>query len=53
MVHGRGARGRPFREADRIDAASSESQQERTELELRELYVAMTRARDGLWVGVA
>ncbi len=25
---------------------------ERTELERRELYVAMTRARDGLWIGV-
>lgn len=25
---------------------------ERAELEQRELYVAMTRARDGLWVGV-
>jgi superfamily I DNA/RNA helicase len=26
---------------------------ERRELDRRELYVAMTRARDGLWVGVA
>ena len=26
---------------------------ERGELDRRELYVAMTRARDGLWVGVA
>jgi superfamily I DNA/RNA helicase len=25
---------------------------ERVEVERRELYVAMTRARDGLWVGV-
>ncbi|MBX3091202.1 MAG: hypothetical protein KF801_01685 [Cryobacterium sp.] len=26
---------------------------ERRDLDRRELYVAMTRARDGLWVGVA
>jgi ATP-dependent exoDNAse (exonuclease V) beta subunit len=26
---------------------------ERRDLQRRELYVAMTRARDGLWVGVA
>ena len=26
---------------------------ERRELQRRELYVAMTRAREGLWVGVA
>jgi hypothetical protein len=32
-----------------IDSAASE----RSELDRRELYVAMTRARDGLWVGVA
>jgi hypothetical protein len=32
-----------------IDSAASE----RRELDRRELYVAMTRARDGLWVGVA
>jgi hypothetical protein len=32
-----------------IDSAESE----RRELDRRELYVAMTRARDGLWVGVA
>jgi ATP-dependent exoDNAse (exonuclease V) beta subunit len=25
---------------------------ERVEMERRELYIAMTRARDGLWVGV-
>ncbi|QNO38384.1 UvrD-helicase domain-containing protein [Protaetiibacter sp. SSC-01] len=30
----------------------ADSERERLELELRELYVAMTRARDGLWVGV-
>ncbi len=28
------------------------SERERWELRRRELYVAMTRARDGLWVGV-
>jgi superfamily I DNA/RNA helicase len=32
-----------------LDSAESE----RRELDRRELYVAMTRARDGLWVGVA
>lgn len=30
----------------------AETRTERDELERRELYVAMTRARDGLWVGV-
>ena len=30
----------------------SESMRERAERERRELYVAMTRARDGLWLGV-
>lgn len=30
----------------------SESAKERRELDRRELYVGMTRARDGLWVGV-
>ncbi|AYF98659.1 nuclease-related domain-containing DEAD/DEAH box helicase [Protaetiibacter intestinalis] len=33
-------------------APEESSERERLELELRELYVAMTRARDGLWVGV-
>nr|WP_228506255.1 UvrD-helicase domain-containing protein [Frigoribacterium sp. VKM Ac-2530] len=32
-------------------APSSETERERRELDRRELYVAMTRARDGLWVG--
>ncbi|RWZ53231.1 nuclease [Labedella phragmitis] len=35
-----------------ISATQSESTRERAERERRELYVAMTRARDGLWVGV-
>lgn len=30
----------------------SDSERERIAIEVRELYVAMTRARDGLWVGV-
>ncbi|MCO5293472.1 MAG: AAA family ATPase [Homoserinimonas sp.] len=30
-----------------------DAEDERRELDRRELYVAMTRARDGLWVGVA
>lgn len=30
----------------------SEADWERRELDRRELYVGMTRARDGLWVGV-
>jgi superfamily I DNA/RNA helicase len=33
--------------------AESESLLERRRLDLRELYVGMTRARDELWVGVA
>lgn len=33
-------------------ASMSEAERERRELERRELYVGMTRARDGLWVGV-
>ena len=33
-------------------APADSSEHERIALELRELYVAMTRARDGLWVGV-
>lgn len=33
-------------------APEDEGERERWELELRELYVAVTRARDGLWVGV-
>ncbi|WP_031272744.1 3'-5' exonuclease, partial [Curtobacterium sp. B8] len=32
-------------------ASLSEADRERRELERRELYVGMTRARDGLWVG--
>jgi superfamily I DNA/RNA helicase len=32
--------------------SESESAKERRELDRRELYVGMTRARDGLWVGV-
>lgn len=32
---------------------AAESEFERWELTRRELYVAMTRARDGLWVGIA
>jgi superfamily I DNA/RNA helicase len=38
-----------------VGASATESDQdagERIEIEQRELYVAMTRARDGLWVGV-
>jgi len=31
---------------------AAESEFERWELTRRELYVAMTRARDGLWVGI-
>jgi hypothetical protein len=34
-------------------ASTDEAEAERRELDRRELYVAMTRARDGLWVGVA
>ena len=33
-------------------STESESAKERRELDRRELYVGMTRARDGLWVGV-
>ena len=33
-------------------APEDDGERERWELELRELYVAVTRARDGLWVGV-
>lgn len=33
-------------------APEDEGERERWELDLRELYVAVTRARDGLWVGV-
>ena len=32
-------------------AETDEAARERRELDLRDLYVAMTRARDGLWVG--
>jgi len=34
------------------DAPTVGAERERWELRRRELYVAMTRARDGLWVGV-
>lgn len=34
-------------------ASEGSAETERRELDRRELYVAMTRARDGLWVGVA
>jgi superfamily I DNA/RNA helicase len=34
-------------------ASTDEAAAERRELDRRELYVAMTRARDGVWVGVA
>ena len=34
-------------------ASEDSAETERRELDRRELYVAMTRARDGLWVGVA
>jgi superfamily I DNA/RNA helicase len=37
---------------DGAPAESSESDRERRERGRRELYVGMTRARDGLWVGV-
>lgn len=39
--------------APRTAADANSPKFERTELTRRELYVAMTRARDGLWVGVA
>ncbi|MFP7834894.1 UvrD-helicase domain-containing protein [Marisediminicola sp. LYQ134] len=38
---------------DDSSVALDSSEGERRELDRRELYVAMTRARDGLWVGVA
>ncbi|MBA8989914.1 superfamily I DNA/RNA helicase [Curtobacterium pusillum] len=40
------------RMVDAAPAESSESDRERRERGRRELYVGMTRARDGLWVGV-
>lgn len=36
-----------------VPSATDSAASERRELDRRELYVAMTRARDGLWVGVA
>ena len=36
-----------------LDPRADDAALERRELQRRELYVAMTRARDGLWVGVA
>lgn len=40
------------RMVDAAPAESSESDRERRERGRRELYVGMTRARDGLWVGI-
>jgi superfamily I DNA/RNA helicase len=39
------------RPAEPWSGESAESFRERTERERRELYVGMTRARDGLWLG--
>jgi len=36
-----------------LDPRADDAALERRDLQRRELYVAMTRARDGLWVGVA
>ncbi|HEU0206986.1 MAG TPA: UvrD-helicase domain-containing protein [Pseudolysinimonas sp.] len=36
-----------------LDPRVDDAARERRDLQRRELYVAMTRARDGLWVGVA
>ena len=43
----------PPRLLEPAPAAADSAATERRELDRRELYVAMTRARDGLWVGVA
>nr|WP_232842367.1 UvrD-helicase domain-containing protein [Terrimesophilobacter mesophilus] len=43
----------PSRLLQALPADDVTSDSERSELDRRELYVAMTRARDGLWVGVA
>lgn len=43
----------PARLLEQEPAAENESALERRRLDLRELYVGMTRARDQLWVGVS
>lgn len=43
----------PIRSLQPLTAEMVDQDSERRELDRRELYVAMTRARDGLWVGVA
>ncbi|KQO65179.1 hypothetical protein ASF23_03445 [Curtobacterium sp. Leaf261] len=42
----------PGKLLDVVSGDPSEVERERRELDRRELYVGMTRARDGLWVGV-
>jgi len=43
----------PPRLLEPAPTAEDSAETERRELDRRELYVAMTRARDGVWVGVA
>jgi superfamily I DNA/RNA helicase len=43
----------PARLVDPTPATGPSAAGDRVDMERRELYVAMTRARDGLWVGVA
>jgi superfamily I DNA/RNA helicase len=43
----------PLRLFEPASGSEDTAASERRELDRRELYVAMTRARDGLWVGVA
>ncbi|MET4780781.1 UvrD-helicase domain-containing protein [Glaciihabitans sp. UYNi722] len=43
----------PVRLLEALPPDADSAATERRELDRRELYVAMTRARDGLWVGVA
>ena len=43
----------PARLLEVLPADADSAETERRELDRRELYVALTRARDGLWVGVA
>ena len=43
----------PPRLFEPVPVSEDSTETERRELDRRELYVAMTRARDGLWVGVA
>ena len=43
----------PPRLFEPMSVSEDSTETERRELDRRELYVAMTRARDGLWVGVA